>query len=130
MNESENMHRIRSTAVPRMLCQYTVYSIGSCCRFCVDWIISYCLRIDMKLFQTIHKFPFLTNYKLSVKGSIGPNESTVSCTCFANVEFESRHFRGEEVNKNNGESYKFNRSGIYQLTCPLLENFYRKLKFH
>jgi hypothetical protein len=70
----------------------------------------------MKPFQAIHKFPFLTNYKLSVKGSIGPNESTVRVLQMLNLSVDI----SEEnlVNKNNGESYKFNRSSIYQLTCP------------
>jgi hypothetical protein len=45
---------IRSTAIPLMSCHDTVDCIGSCCRFWVDRIISYCLRTDTKLFQEIY----------------------------------------------------------------------------
>jgi len=84
---------VRSTAVPLMLCHDTVEFIGSCCRFCIDWVISYCLRIDMKICKEFVNFPFLTKYEVSNIGSVGSNKCPVSCTYFASVEFECRYLK-------------------------------------
>jgi hypothetical protein len=60
--QSEDMHRSQDQRLSPMLCINTVDFIGSCCRFFVGWIIYYCLKIDLKLFQGIQKFSFL--YKM------------------------------------------------------------------
>jgi len=59
MNTPEDMHHGRSTYVPVTLYCNIVDFIGSCCRLFVGWIIYFCLRIYIKLFQGIHKFSFL-----------------------------------------------------------------------
>jgi len=84
---------VRSTAVRLMLCHDTVEFIGSRCRFCVDWIISYCLRIYMKICKEFVSFPFLTKCEVYMIRSAGPNKFPVSCRRFASVEFEFQYLK-------------------------------------
>ena len=52
----------RLKSIIRMLCYDIVDFIVSCCRFFIDLIISYCLIIDIKLFQGIQGIEFKQTY--------------------------------------------------------------------
>lgn len=93
LSRPEDMHRGRATSVPVMFYCNVVDFIGSCCRLFVGWIIYYCRRIHIKLFQGIHKFSFVTKCKVSMIRTAGSNECPVSCRCLANAEFEFRYLK-------------------------------------
>jgi hypothetical protein len=94
VNTPEDMHRDRSTSVPRMVCYNIVGFTGSCCRLFVGWIIYYCLRIHIKLSKKFVSFTFLTKCEVSMIRFVGSNECKLSCRCLANAEFECRYLKG------------------------------------
>jgi hypothetical protein len=60
MNVSENMHIVKADVCRTHMLYYNIVDfIVYCCRFFIDFIFSYCLRIYIKFFQGIHKFSFL-----------------------------------------------------------------------
>ena len=82
-------HTHKHIYIVLILCCNVVDIIGSCCKLFVDSIQNRC-----KIFpRNSYSFHFLTECKVSMIRSIGPNECPVPCRCFADVEFELQHLK-------------------------------------